>query len=80
MTKLQKEDTETKLKGVSISLCALFLDCGRWEGEGKKDVDVIEEAVSTMDRSFKKKIAGASTGWFTAHGEDERQQILSCRR
>lgn len=80
MTELQKEDTETKLKAVSSLLCAHFIDCGCWESEKKEDVDVIEEAVSTMDRSNKKKIAGASTGWFTAHGEDERQQILSCRR
>lgn len=59
MTELQKEDTETKLKAVSLLLCAHFIDCGRWESEKKEDVDVIEEAVSTMDRSNKKKIAGA---------------------
>lgn len=55
MTKLQKEDTETRLKAVSTLLCALFIDCGRWESGKKEDVDVIEEAVQRWTEASRRK-------------------------
>lgn len=69
----KKKKQKPELDTPSVLSCALFVDHGRWESEKKDDLDDIEEAVLTTDRSFKKKVSGGGTDWVTVHDGQQRQ-------